>query len=364
MGWEEIKAVGEVLQSGWIGLGPKTKQFEDEFAKYIGCEHAVAVSSCTHALQLALKVFGINSGEVIVPAITFISTALAANYNNATPVFADVYEDTLCIDIDDIKRKITDKTRAIIPVHYGGHPCEMAEINEIAKEHKLTVIEDCAHSCGAEYKGKKTGNLADAGCFSFHAVKNLATGDGGMITLNDKGKADKLKKVRWMGINKDTFTRSGTQYDWYYEVEELGHKMHTNDILATIGLVQLKKLDQMNAKRRKIVEAYSKAFGGLGWQLPVEKDHVKSAMLSYPMKVNSLEERDALIKFLKEKGISTGVHYMPLHLHPIYKEHESKARVPIAEEIWHRLVLLPVFVDMTNDELEYVITSVKTFKGL
>ncbi len=358
MGDEEVNAVGEVLRSGWIGLGPKTVEFEKKFAEYIGVKHAVAVNSCTAALHLALEVLGVYSWEVIVTPITFVSTAMVINYTKAKPVFADIERGTLNIDPKEIERKITLETKAIIVVHYGGHPCEMDEIMKIAKKYNLKVIEDCAHACGAEYKGKKVGSIGDIGCFSFHAVKNLATGDGGMITLNDSELDKHLRKKRWMGISKDTFQRTDKVYDWYYEIGELGYKMHMNDINAAIGLIQLNKLEKMNARRKEIVKNYNKAFKKLKWiSLPVKKDYVKSAYHNYALKVKN---RDKFIVYLKEKGISTGVHYTPLHLHPFYKNH--KIKLPVAEKVYDSLILLPIFYDLTDKEQNYIIDCVKKFK--
>ena len=362
MGEEEIEAVAEVLKSGWIGLGPKTKEFEERFAEYIGTEYAVALNSCTAALHLALNVLGINSGEVITTPITFVSTAHAIIYNNATPVFADVQEDTLNIDPVDIERKITEKTKAIIPVHYGGHVCDMDEILDIASEHDLYVIEDAAHACGAEYKGKKAGSLSDIGCFSFHAVKNLATGDGGMITTNDEGVYEKLLKLRWLGINKSTYQRDAKGYSWYYDVESVGFKTHMNDITAAIGLVQLKKLDKMNAKRREIVKRYNEAFEDFDWiEMPVEKEYVKSSLHNYAIKVNK-GDRNELIAHLAEKGVSAGVHYMPLYIHPIYKKLRVEGNCPIADSVWRKVVILPLYPDMTEKDVEIVVKGVKGFK--
>ncbi len=362
MGDEEIEAVAEVLKSGWIGLGPKTKEFEERFAEYIGTKYAVALNSCTAAIHLALNVLGINSGEAITTPITFVSTAHAIIYNNATPVFADVQEDTLNIVPYDIERKITAKTRAIIPVHYGGHVCDMDEILEIANEHNLSVIEDAAHACGAEYKGKKAGSLSDIGCFSFHAVKNLATGDGGMITTNDEEVYEKLLKLRWLGINKSTYQRDAKGYSWYYDVEEIGFKTHMNDITAAIGLVQLRKLDKMNAKRREIVKRYNEAFEDQDWiETPVEKEYVKSSLHNYAIKVNN-GDRNGLIAHLAEKGISAGVHYMPLYMHPIYKKLGIKGNCPVAHNVWKKVVILPLYPDMTEEDVEKVINAVRGFE--
>lgn len=357
VGEEEIEAVSEVLRSKWWGLGPKTEEFENRFASYIGTKYAIAVNSATAALHLALHAFNITSGEILVPSMTFVSTALVANYNNCTPVFVDVKEDTLTMDIEDLKKKITRNSKAIIPVHYGGHTCDMDEINQIAQEHNLKVIEDAAHAAGGEYKGRKAGSLADIGCFSFHAVKNLATADGGMITTNDEEVDKRLRKLRWLGISKDTFSRDEKKYHWNYQIDEIGFKYHMNDFTAALGLAQLTKLDQLNNRRREIFEKYNQELKGIV-TTPIEKEHIKSAIHNYAIKVPE-EKRDALMEFLAEKEISTGVHYIPLHHHPIYKD--SKADVPVSEQVWKKIVLLPMFPSLTDEQVDYIINSVKEF---
>jgi perosamine synthetase len=359
MGDEEIKEVGEVIKSGWIGLGPKTAEFEKKFADFIGTKYAVGVNSCTAALHLAIMGLGINSGEVITTPMTFVSTSHAILYNNAIPVFADIERDTLNINVTEIEKKITDRTKAILLVHYGGHPCEMDEILDLAERHNLYVIEDCAHACGAKYKGVQAGSMGDAGCFSFHAVKNLATGDGGMITTDNKDLYDRLQKLRWVGITKDTYQRSKREYSWYYEVEELGYKYHMNDITAAIGLVQLNKLEIMNQRRREIAQTYNKQLGKLYWiELPIERNYVKSAFHNYVVK---MEDRDAFMNHMTVKGISTGVHYMPVHLHPLYKKLGIRANVPVAEEVWKKLVTLPLYPDMMDSDVDFVVNSIKEF---
>jgi len=360
---EILPELEKIFDSGWIGLGPKTAEFEKQFADYIGVKYAVAVNSATAALHLANYVLGIKTGdEVIVPAMTFISTALAPLYCGAEPVFADIEEDTLCMDSGDVERKITSKTKAIIPVHYGGHACRMDELKKIADAHKIDIIEDVAHGCGGKYKDAMLGSIGLLGCFSFHAVKNLPTGDGGMLTTDDETIYNKLKKLRWMGIDKGTWSRSSQKaYAWQYSVDELGFKYHMNDITAVIGLAQLRVLDEHNLLRRKIAERYSRAFEKIDWfETPVEKNYAKSAYHNYVIKVKN-GKRNELNGFLLDKGISTGVHYEPIHHHGVFGG--VKADVPVTEEVWEKLLTLPLYPGMTDEECEKVISEVINFGG-
>jgi perosamine synthetase len=361
MGEEEISAVADVIRSGWIGLGPKVTEFEDRFGNYVNAKCSVALNSCTAALHLALEVSGIGEGdEVLVPSLTFVSTAHVIQYVGATPVFCDIDPATLCVSVEDLKSRITPRTKAMIPVHYGGHPCEMDELLEIGKKEGITVIEDAAHACGAEYNGRKIGSLGDATCFSFHAVKNLATGDGGMITTRNEGDKEKLHCSRWLGIDKATWKRSGTKgYNWYYEIAVLGHKYHMNDIAAAIGLIQLKKLDSLNARRRDVVAQYNEAFRDVDWiEIPVEKPYVRSAHHNYVIRTLY---RNELNLYLKEKEIASGVHYMPLHLQPYYKA-KCEANLPVVEKTWKRLLTLPLYPDLTDVEVDYIIDCVRKFR--
>lgn len=358
---EEVKAVEQVLKSGWLGLGPKTKEFEDQFARYVGAEYAIGVNSCTAALHLALEIMGVGGGEVITTPMTFVSTNHAILYNYATPVFADIEEDTLNISVDDVEKLITSRTRAIVVVHYGGHPCDMDGILSVARDKNLKVVEDAAHACGAEYKGKKIGSLGDATCFSFHAVKNLAMGDGGMITVHRSELNERLRKLYWLGISRGTWDRAkGKAYKWEYDVEEIGFKYHMNDIAAAIGLVQLSKLEKMNARRRAIVDAYNEAFARVKWiETPIEKEYAESAHHNYVIKVLS-GKRDELITYLAEHGISASVHYIPNHLYNIYKPYYRK--LPVAELVWKKLVTLPLFPDLKDSDVDYIIEKVKKFE--
>jgi perosamine synthetase len=360
-GEEEIQAVAEVLRSGWWGLGPKTAEFEEQFARFVGSPHAVALNSATAALHLALKVAGVEGGEVISTPLTFVSTNHAILLNNATPVFADVEYDTLNIDPDDIERKITPKTRAILPVHYGGHPADMDRIGELAKAHHLMVVEDAAHAAGSQYHGTPVGSLSPLTCFSFHPVKNLATGDGGMITLQNEEWDARLRRLRWVGINKDTWTRSkdkdASKYAWEYDVEEIGYKYHTNDIMSAIALVQLARLPQTNARRREICAMYTEGLHDLDWlTLPVEREGVVSARHNYVVRC---DRRDELAQWLNDHRIGTGMHYIPNHLHAMYKPYATP--LPVVEREWRRMITLPLHPAIPTSDVEYIIDVIRSF---
>lgn len=367
MGEEEIKAVAEVIRSGWIGLGPKTEKFENKFSEYVNAKYAIGLNSATAALHLSLLTLGIKSGdEVLVPALTFVSTAHAAVYVGAKPVFVDVDEETLCMDPEDLKRKITKKSKAVIPVHYGGHAVDLDAIHKIAKKHQLFVIEDASHACGSKYKGKMIGGLSDLTCFSFHAVKNLATGDGGMVTTNNKILAEKIKCLRWVGINKETWereekvlTKGYRQYGWHYEVTELGYKYHMNDLAAAIGLVQLKNLNRNNKKRNLLAKRYDEKLGDLNFlKIPTVRTWTDTARHNYVIKT---KYRDQLNLFLKDKMISSGVHYMPIHYHPYYRNQNLVANVPVTEKIWKELLTLPLYPTLSLSDQDRVINAVTKF---
>jgi len=357
---QELEALREIFSSGWIGMGPKTKEFEDQFASYIGSEHAVGVNSCTAALHLALLTVGVEGREVITTSMSFVSTNMAILYNQGIPVFADIEPDTLNIDVESIKQKVGAKTRVVLVVHYGGHACDMDPIMKLAEQYGLIVIEDCAHGCGGFYNQRKLGSIGHMGCFSFHAVKNLATGDGGMITTNDEDLALRLRKLRWLGISKDTWRRTeiDRNYSWFYTVEEKGFKYQMNDITAAIGIVQLRKLDSMNQKRKKIVHAYNTAFEGLSWlECPFEKEYAESACHNYVVKV---EDRDRFIDHLSKSQISASVHYFPNHLYELFQPY--RCDLPVTEEVWKRIATLPLYPDMSSSDIDRVINVVRSFQ--
>jgi len=363
-GEEGFQAVREVMESGWVGLGPKTAEFEQQFAKYLGVTHAIALTSGTAALHLAMLAANVQGKEVISTPLTFVSTNHAILYVGGKPVFADVEAASANIDPDSIRQHLTPETRALCCVHYGGRPCKMDQIEAIAKEHNLVLIEDVAHGCGGEYHGRKLGTFGKFGCFSFHAVKNLATGEGGMIVTNDDAAAAHFRKLRWLGISKDTWSReSKTQYAWYYTVEEVGMKCHLNDIPSAIGLVQLAKLDRMNERRAYWAGRYNEELADLAWiQRPVAEPDTKPAWHNYAIQT---DHRDQLNTFLADRGISTGVHYIPNNHYTMYAKCEGPT--PVCEHVWRRLLTMPLYPDLTDAEFGTILQGIRDFgreKGL
>jgi dTDP-4-amino-4,6-dideoxygalactose transaminase len=362
---DEISEVLDSLRSGWLTMGPKTIDFEQKYKQYIGAGNAVSMNSCTACLHLALKAVNIKRGdEVIVPSITFAATAEVVTYFDATPVLVDVEEDTHNIDASKIEEKITGRTKAIIPVHYGGQPCDMDEILDIAARCRLFVIEDAAHAVPAWYKGKKVGTIGDITCFSFYATKSLTTGEGGMATTENDEWADRMSVLRLHGISKDAWKRYTNEGSWYYEVAESGYKYNMTDIQAGLGLAQLKKVDWMCRRREDIALKYADAFQSAEEiTAPRVKPDRRSAWHLYAIKLNTVAlniDRGRFMEELKERGIGTSVHFIPLYRHPYYRDtfHCTRQGFPVSERIYERVVSLPIYPGMTDGEVERVIDSV------
>lgn len=365
IGEEEIAEIVDSLRSGWITTGPKVKQFETEFSKSIGCIHAIAVNSCTAALHLALDAIGLKKGnEVIVPTMTFVATAETVTYFKAIPILVDCENDTLLIDSNNIEEKINKKTKAIIPVHYAGQSCAMDEILQIAEKYNLKVIEDAAHSLPTKYKGRMIGTIGDITCFSFYATKTITTGEGGMACTENKEYAERMKIMSLHGISKDAWKRYTAKGSWYYEVIEAGYKYNMTDIAAALGIAQLKKCNEFYRKREKIANKYTQSFKEVPEiKTPVIRDNGTHAWHLYVIQLNLKMlkiNRAQFIEKMKENGIGCSVHFIPLHLHPYYKNtfgFKSKD-FPVASYVYERIVSLPIYPKMTDEDVDYVIDNV------
>jgi perosamine synthetase len=366
VGEEELENIRGVFERAWLGLGPLVTEFEKEWSQYIGAKASVGVNSGTAALHLALTGYNFRPGsKVLVPAITFVSTATAVLYNGLEPVFVDCDPETLSMSLEDLERKTTKDCVAVIPVHLGGHPAQMDRIMEFASAHRLVVVEDCAHCAGGLYKGRRLGTWGDVGCFSFEEKKCMTTGDGGMITSDDAELIERLRPYRWIGIDKDTWKRSADYTSagamdarhWYYEVAVLGYKYNMNDLMAAIGLAQLKKLDGMNERRRRIIRRYLDGIEGCQQIRPLLPYELENS--SYWLFGVRCERRDELIVHLKGRGVATGVHFLPLPLHPLFKDYADP--IPVAREVWQTMITLPLFPDLTDEEVDYVVEALCDF---
>ncbi|OGY21972.1 MAG: UDP-4-amino-4,6-dideoxy-N-acetyl-beta-L-altrosamine transaminase [Candidatus Chisholmbacteria bacterium RIFCSPLOWO2_01_FULL_49_14] len=362
IGKEEISEVVKTLHSGWLTTGPKTQRFERLFARYIGVKHAVALNSCSAGLHLALLAHRIGPGdEVVLPSFTFASTANMVVNVGAIPVFADITKDTFTIDPVDVEEKLTRKTRAVLVVHYGGHPADLNKIQRIARKHHLVVIEDAAHAVGSEYHGKKIGSSGNTTCFSFYATKILTTGEGGMLTTNDDRVADFVYINRLHGISKDAWKRYAKGGSWRYEVKYAGWKYNMTDLQAALGLHQLRKLNHFLRIRKRYASLYDKQLGRLEHiRIPLQIPRTKHAYHLYPILLESFS-RDHFINLLAEKNIGTSVHFIPLHLQPFYRKTFGyrKGDLPITEAVAEKIVSLPLYPRMTLDDINYVIASIQ-----
>jgi perosamine synthetase len=359
VGKEELAAVERVFQSGWLGMGSVVKEFEDAVADFLGARYVVATSTGTAALHLALDSIGLKPGdEVIVPSITYVATAQAVTATGAVPVFCDVEEDTLNIDLSDAESKITEKTRAIVPVHYRGMPCDMDGLFKLAHDYNLRVVEDAAHAFGSYYRGRRIGSFGDLTCFSFDPVKNVTCGEGGAIALSDAEFMGLLQRKRILGIDRDTWSRYHDKRSWVYDVTTQGYRYHMSNINAAIGLVQLKKYDRLNSRKISIAKVYDEEFAKLKKIELLRTDYDGLSLFIYVVKVR--EGRDRLMRFLEGEGIGTGIHYIPCHLFSFYGR--NRAKLPVAEKIYEQILTLPLYPDMSDEDVERVISAVKKWE--
>ena len=362
---EDIDALTEVLKSDFITQGPKIAEFEKLVAKYCNAKHAVAFSSGTSALHGAVFATGLKTGnEAITTPMTFVASGNCVLYQGGKVRFADIKKDTYNINPREIKKQITSNTEIIIPVDYTGQPCDLDEINEIARENDLTVIEDAAHGVGSEYRSKKVGGLSDLSVFSFHPVKHITTGEGGMVLTNNSEFYDKLQQFRTHGITKNPKKMKKNEGAWYYEMQFLGYNYRITDFQCALGMSQFKKLDENIKKRRGIVKKYNKAFEEIDEIItPFEKTDVKSSYHLYTiqLKLEKLKaNRKEIFDALRAENIGVHVHYIPLHLQPYYMSNfgYKKGDYPVTENYYERALTLPLFPTMTNTDVEDVIKAV------
>lgn len=365
IGQEEIDAVNQVLHSRWLTTGPAAIEFEKEFAAYIGCKHALALNSGTAALQLALDAIGLRSGdEVLIPAYTFTATAEVVTYFGARPVLCDSVEGGFNLDPEDAERRISERTRAIIPVHIAGEPCRMDALQALAKRHNLSVIEDAAHALPAAFNGRRVGTISELTAYSFYATKTLTTGEGGMLATDNDAYAERAAVMRLHGIAGDAWKRYSRTGSWAYNVVDAGYKLNLPDILAALGRAQLKKCDTFWQQRCRIAEIYNRHFGEIAeLQLPPAGAAGEHSWHLYILRLQPEAlalDRDQFIVELKNAGIGTSVHFIPLHLHSYYAGAYGYKQqdFPQAEDAFSRCLSLPIYPDLSEEEVERVVRTV------
>ena len=367
IGEEEIAAVVDTLRSGWLTMGPKTRAFEEAFAERIGVPHAVAVSSATAGLHLGLDALGIGQGdEVLVPTVTFASTAATVIHAGARPILVDCEADTLNMSVADAARKWTPRTKAIVPVHFGGHPCDMDAILALAAEHGVPVMEDAAHALPARYRGRTIGTISTLTVFSFYATKNLATGEGGMVVGHDAELLERVRGRRLHGMTRDAWKRYSKDGSWRYDVAYPGFKYNMTDMNAALGLVQLQRLATMQARREEIVARYQGALADVAdlLELPTVHPHIEHAWHLFPVRVRAEHlriGRDELIQELSAAGVGTSVHFIPLHEHSYYRDvlGARASDLPVATREWQRIVSLPLYPGLTDVDVDRVADTLR-----
>jgi perosamine synthetase len=366
IGIEEERAVLRTLRSGWLTTGSEVHAFEREFASFVGARHAIAVNSCTAALHLALEAAGVGAGaEVIVPTMTFAASAEVVAYLNARPVLVDCEPDTLNLSPEAVERAITPCTKAIMPVHFAGHPSDMDAIVAIARRHRLAVVEDAAHALPASYRGRSVGTIGDSTCFSFYATKTITTGEGGMVTTDEDRTAERIRMMSLHGISKDAWNRYTAEGSWFYEIIRPGYKYNLTDIAASIGRVQLTRCRDFWKRRQIIARRYDEAFADLPEiRRPACRPDVEHAWHLYVIQLEAgcLDlERGAFVVALKNEGIGASVHFIPLHLHPYYRSTfgYQPQDFPVAATAFARTVSLPIYSQMTDADVEDVVGAVK-----
>lgn len=356
----DVAAVVEVLRSDWLTTGPKVAEFEEAFAAKVGAEHAVAFSSGTAALHGAVFAASIGPGdEVVTSPLTFCSTGNTVLFQGGTPVFADISQDTMCLDPELAERALSPRTRALLPVDYAGHPADLSAFRELADRQGLILIEDACHALGASVEGRPVGSIADLTAFSFHPVKHITTGEGGMVTTGDPELARRMRMFRSHGIDSDPRTRQRTG-QWHYEMTELGYNYRLPDLMCALGLSQLPRLEANVARRRAIAAAYEERLAGVPeLRLPAVRPGVEPAWHLYPVRVDGID-RETAFRALRAEGIGVNVHYVPVHLHPYYRERFGYAggEFPVAEAAYETLLSLPMFHGMADADVDDVVEAI------
>ncbi len=360
---EDKKAVADAMDSALLTDGPRLREFEITFAKFTGAKYAIGVSNATSALHLSLKAIGVGKGdEVIVPDMTFVATANAVVLSGAIPVFADVEKETMNISIDSIKKKISSKTKAILPVHFAGKSCDVVKIGRIAKENDLKIVEDCAHAIGTRYGKKHVGNFGSAGCFSFYPTKNITTIEGGMVITNSKDVAKYVMTARNHGLTKTLTQRYSHGKPWDYDMEESGYNYRLDEIRSALGLSQLKRIKKLNALRKKAFEYYNKKLKDVRYLItPTSSPNEDHAYHLYILRVknNSKVSRDELFRKLLQYGVRTSVHYKPLHMFTAFKKFNGHNNdLKNSEQLYREIISLPFYPDMSKKQQDYVIDCI------
>jgi len=359
IGEEEINEIRKVFTSGWLGMGSVVFDFENALKGYLGVECVIAVNTGTSALHIALDALNLSEGdEVIVPSLTFAASIQAIIACRLKPVFCEIDENTLNVDIGDVKKRITSKTKAIMPVHYGGLACDMDALMDISRSKNIRIVEDAAHAFGSSYKGKLIGAIGDITCFSFDPIKNITCGEGGAVVVREDSLAQEIMRKRILGIDKDTWHRYRNERSWFYEVVTPGMRYHMSNINAAIGLVQLKKLDKALAKKRQTVKIYDREFKDLSGISLLYRDYTQTAPFNYIVRVKN-NRRDLLLEYLNNNGVGAGVHYIPNHIQPLFKDY--KTALPVTDKIWKEILSLPLYSDMAEQDIKTVIEKVKAF---
>lgn len=359
LGTEELEAVRKVFDTRWLGMGATVKQFEDRIRDYTGAKHVIAVNTGTSALHIALDALDLQPGdEVVVPSMTFVASIQAILAAGGKPVFCEIEPDTLNMDMNDAFARVTARTKVIMPVHYGGFVCDMDTLMNFAQPRGIKIVEDAAHAYGSSYKGRKVGTLGDVTCFSFDPIKNITCGEGGAVTTDDDAIAARIVPKRILGIDNDTWSRYRNERNWFYSVTTRGYRYHMSNISAAIGLAQHDKMEGFRRHKCAIIERYNQALAGIVGLTLLKTPLDETFPFFYIVRVRN-GRRDSMMKFLKERGVGTGVHYIPNHIQPLFAE--SRVSLPVTEAVFEEMLTLPLHCELSDDDVSKVVAEVKAF---